>query len=844
MYSSGIRAAGLLGLLLVRVATAHAQAPSQVAPPRLVIDSPATYPQQAVTDHVAAPTSVVLVLQIDDTGAVTDAAVEAPQGHGFDEAALAAARQLHFEPARRDGAPVAVKIKFRYDFPAAASHLHGRVLSAADDAPIAGATVTIRDAAGAATTVISGADGAWLVDALEPGVARIVVTADGYDEQALQEDMHAAEDTALTVRLATTPVASAPPPAAGATQDDTPIDVTVHGEKPPREVTRRTMTQDEISEIPGTGGDALKSLLSLPGVARPPLISGALIVRGSAPADTGLYIDQVQVPIVYHFGGLSSVIPTELIDTLVFEPGNFSAAYGRSMGGVVDVGLRMPKTDGFHALASVDFIDARTVVEGPIDHDWSFLVGARRSYFDLWLRPILDHETNSSTGAPSYYDYQAELVRRFSADSTLRFLVFGANDSFNSTDGGPSINQRFWRALGRYDTPLGAHAQLVATLSYGVDNSDANFGEQFSQTKTNQVDGRIEVTDAIAPGVTAHVGTDVIYAPYDLHQQRRAPAVPGVPAGSSGTPPILVDTKGTQAQPGAYTEWELDLWPGGHIVPGFRIDYDHGTGQWDYSPRLAMRQQLGDRLVLKGGVGRFYEPPAPNQIDLAAADPTLAAAAGLSTQRSTHYDLGFELSLTPHLELSNDGFYKSLDRLAVTGLGSVGSGYTYGDEVMLRYKPDDHFFGWISYTYSRSMRRNTDATALYPFTYDQPHVLTVLGSYKLSGGRWQLGARFRFVSGDPYTPSTYGAYDAGASENLAVTGNPPNSMRLPNFYALDIRIEHVWQFERWKMTGYLDISNVTNAANPESIGYNYNFTQSQFNTGLPILPSIGVRGEL
>src|SRR5688572_31642293 len=108
-------------------------------------------------------------------------------------------------------------------------------------------------------------------------------------------------------------------------------------------------------------------------------LAGLLIVRGSAPDGTGYYIDGGDVPLIYHFGGLSSVVPTELLDRIDFYPGNFSARYGRVMGGIVDVALLSPdikcyddsgkvldETGCYHGLIQVDLIDARLMMQGPI----------------------------------------------------------------------------------------------------------------------------------------------------------------------------------------------------------------------------------------------------------------------------------------------------------------------------------------------------------------------------------------------------------------------------------------------------------------------------------------------
>src|SRR5690606_14884935 len=194
------------------------------------------------------------------------------------------------------------------------------------------------------------------------------------------------------------------------------LEIIVTGERPPREVTRRTLARRELTKIPGTSGDALRSLPSLPGVARPPASAGLLIVRGSAPQDTNIFIDGALVPIVYHFGGLSSVVPTEMLEKIDFYPGNFSARYGRVMGGIVDVGLRSPRNDAFHGMVQLDLIDARAMVEGPIpwtDKKWTFAAAGRRSWLDAWLGPALDAAGAGVTQAPRYYDYQFMVERKW-----------------------------------------------------------------------------------------------------------------------------------------------------------------------------------------------------------------------------------------------------------------------------------------------------------------------------------------------------------------------------------------------------------------------------------------------
>ena len=56
-------------------------------------------------------------------------------------------------------------------------------------------------------------------------------------------------------------------------------------------------------------------------------------------------------------------------------------------------------------------------------------------------------------------------------------------------------------------------------------------------------------------------------------------------------------------------------------------------------------------------------------------------------------------------------------------------------------------------------------------------------------------------------------------------------------------MDKTWTFPAWKLTAYLDVQNVYSHQSSDSLSYNYNFTQSTYARGLPILPSIGLRGE-
>ena len=822
--------------------------------PVVLKDDGADYPRQAVADKVRADVTVDLVVEVTVEGTVKNASVVEPKGHGFDEAAVAAAMKLRFQPATRDGNPIAAKINHRYAFVAPPGQIRLRVASDIDDKPVAGAAVVVRDEKGTEIPATTGPDGTITVPGLAAGKLTLRVAAEGFESATSQEAVEPGEEVGLTLRLVKVArnALPSPPlvPGEAAVQE-----VEVRGTRPPREVTKRTLEQRELQRIPGTGGDALRALQNLPGIARPPGLAGLLIVRGSAPSDTNVFADGSLIPIVYHFGGLSSVVPTEALEKLDFYPGNFSSQYGRVMGGVVDIGLRDPQNkDGkIHGLGQVDLIDARLLVEGPIGNTgWNFLVAGRRSYVDVWLKPVLEKANFGVATAPVYYDYQLMAFKKLSETQDVRVAFIGSDDrldivsrALNGTEpgiSGVSTGIGFWRAQVRYRNKLTESTEWRTMASVGQDFVDFNLGNFFFKLKTFPIALRSEVSHKLSTGVTANIGVDFLDTPYDIALRLPPPPKPGEPpAGPFSTrPPLVVDETGTLYRPATYAEFELTPARGTRIVPGVRIDYTKDTKSWDVSPRFVARQDLHSdfpRTTLKGGMGVFRQPPQPQDTNAVFGQP------GLTSNTAYHYSFGGEREFTKQIELSLEGFYKDLRDLIVTGRRNEGTGRVFGGEVLFRYKPDDKFFGWLAYTLSRSERKDNDDSATRLFQYDQTHILTLLGSYRLGNG-WEVGARYRLVSGSLTTPNQYGFFDGNSGSYVAQASFPPYGERLPSFQQLDVRIDKVWKYPGVTMNAYLDVQNVYNAPNVEGVSYNYNFSQRTNGLSLPIIPNLGFRIEL
>jgi TonB family protein len=855
-------------------------------PPQLVTFVEATYPTEAQASGLTA--DVLLRLRVEADGSVSEVDVLQPAGHGFDEAAVQAARRFVFSPALVNGKPVAVKIPFKYSFTLSeklvereqvaptTGELAGKIQVAGAETPLVGARITLRssvpDAAARELTAVTGPDGGWVVRELPPGRYRLKVEAAGFSNIELEEEVIAGELTELTYRMS--------PEATDA------IEVSVYGTRPPREVLRRTITRREMTRVPGTGGDALRSLQNLPGLARPPGLAGLLIVRGSAPEDSAVFVNGDTIPFIYHFGGISSAIPTELLDRIDFYPGNFSARYGRVMGGIVDVGMRAPDTmcrepygepsrekGCFHGLAQIDLIDARLLVQGPLPIEgWSFALGGRRSWVDAWLKPVLREAGAGVTTAPVYYDYQAIAETKPSQSSRFSLRLLGSDDRLEVLIENPAAQDpgafggnlrfgtSFYRLQALLEADLARDISLSSMVSYGLDKVGFGLGRFRFDTNAHPIQTRQELSFRIAQWLTFNTGLDIQIVPTELFVRLPEPPRPGEPSSGPLTTRPLLETRADKTffLPAAYVDAQLRF---GRlsITPGLRMDYFRDTRKTDLSPRLTARYDLttnaehpdgsvSRRTTLKAGAGVFHQPPSPQETDAVFGSP------GLVSNRAIHYSAGVERELTDNIEFNVEAFYKDLPRLVsrTAGLdgsfdyGTRGSGTVIGAETLIKYKADARFFGWLAYTLSRSVRRDAPGEDTYPFQFDQTHILTVLGSYKLGDG-WEAGARFRVVSGPLDTP-TLGppnlpaVFAADAAAYTPLQGEP-FSQRLPLVHQLDLRVEKNWQFRDYSLTFYIDVWNAYNNAASEAITYNFDYSRRSYQQGLPIIPSMGFRGE-
>ncbi|MGB1274208.1 MAG: TonB-dependent receptor, partial [Nannocystaceae bacterium] len=622
------------------------------------------------------------------------------------------------------------------------------------------------------------------------------------------------------------------------------------------EVSRRTISVEEINSLPGSQGDALKSLQNFPGVARAPFGAGLLAIRGAAPGDSATYLAYHEIPQLFHFGGLTSVFNSDILTQIDFIPGNFDSRYGDAIGGIINVVPRKGRRDGFHGYIDSDLFDTGLMLEGPIGKG-SFILSGRRSYIDLILPAVLPSDGGLDlTVAPRYWDYQALFdyplaggeftARVFGSDDRTELLFSAPNDDEGT---GLSTTIFFHRADLAYRKTSDGWDFLI-TPSYRNDYTSLFFGDLFRfDLVSHTFSGRAEVARQLTKRVGFRIGTEFVASRYTIDVSAPPVTGGGPPASTDAT--ITTRLSASLLSPALYTTMNIGIGENFTLYPGARFTYygaPFNAAQLD--PRLRFAWRVADKTTLKGGSGIYTQAPNPPfKYDIAFGNPAIGI------ERSAHQSLGIEQALPADITLEVTGFYKYLWDLTANSeelilkqgliapelFASTGTGHIFGGELLARKALSRNLFGWVSYTLMRSTRRDAPDQESYLFDFDQSHILTLIGSYKLPRN-WQIGARFRLVSGNPTTGVLGGVYDA-SSGNFQQVDGPRNGERLPAFHQLDIRVDKRWIYRRLSMTLYLDILNVYNHQNSEGFSYSYDFQQRNNIASLPILPTLGFRLE-
>ncbi|HEX8109829.1 MAG TPA: TonB-dependent receptor, partial [Kofleriaceae bacterium] len=482
---------------------------------------------------------------------------------------------------------------------------------------------------------VTGDDGTFYFHGVPPGSYKVLAVDPHYDR--LERPIALSRQEALEVRLWMRPRGS------------NPYETVVEGEREVLEVTRRTIQRQQMTSVPGTFGDPIRVVQTLPGIQRAPFGLGLLLVRGSNPDDTGIYVDGHEVPSLFHFLGGPSIFNAEMLDSLDLYPGGFPARFGRHHGGAVALELRPSQGGGIHGSAKIDFIDSGGYLRAPITKDLSIAVAGRRSYIDLFLGFVLPQPAKGGQRivTPVYYDYSARIDYNLHDNGRLSVFTIGSSDTLHvlnkdpdaalSTDLNTAV--KFLRVIGSYERVIAGDLKLTLSPAWGRDTvtfagAQAEAAGPFSSISVvnDSLSYRMRVHGKLADPLTIDSGLDL------LSRVTRYQAL--LPVDDQLINPQGVDIPPTQLFRGAqliglggYIDLGVDVSSRLKLIPSLRIDgyLLDGQARNSIDPRLVARYQLMPTLTLKAYLGHFSQPPQPEGFDRRFGNPDLGIEHGIHT---------------------------------------------------------------------------------------------------------------------------------------------------------------------------------------------------------------------
>lgn len=797
----GLRAP--LGAAWLCLAPVDARA-DDLVPPTLVSCPDLAYPQGLDLGRQ----QVELLIELDTAGRVSRI-LEASGEEPFRGLAEDAARRCRFTPAKDGDRPIAVQLPFSWVFPEPPAQLEGTVLRRGDRQPVAGVRVAVGE-----RVVVTDAGGRWALAGLRPGPLEIRILDEGWVAPPVAVELD--DDAVLSLDLWVSRGDELAGEIVG-TYDP--------GVEPPQ---RRPLTRAEIRATPGSLGDPIRALHSRPGLARTPFDAGWLLVRGGDFDDTGLFLDGVRMPLLFHLGGFTSVLHPEMTETVRFWPGVTPSRY-QATSGAVDV-LPRDVGDETHVVAGLNTVFAHAFVETPLGKRGGLALAARRSYLDGVLAAVLDPQR--ARIAPRFWDGQAHLQYDRS-----HLLVLGLSDTFDAPaslgDDFVTVTQRGVQVQGRTEVDVGTATLMVApwvavhTRSLG--NADPqppspdggprpveqSIVERFPGLRVELRSGRRSPLRAVAGVEAEYRSFLLLYGP----DYRRSPVVAADPYVTLGTGTDLAVETGLR----------LDtLFVPGHM-PRARP-----------SPRGRLRWRANDWLAFSGEAARSHKPP------MSALLLGLPEGVYMPLEQVDATSAGAQLSGRTW-SIGVEGYQRILSHQA--GIDLDGSptpfrGTSRGIETSWHWAPGPLDLSML-YQIGQARLDATPRTEARAAPFDQTHRLELQALCELPRN-WTVSGRFRWSSGFPRRPGTpprpFAAYDILAQREIPL-GLPVDALRLAPFHSVDLKIARRIPFRTWELDAWLDVQNVYNRRVVEPLITGFPEPDPSYGFGLPILPVFGIEGR-
>ncbi|MFN4147406.1 MAG: TonB-dependent receptor [Runella sp.] len=625
------------------------------------------------------------------------------------------------------------------------------------------------------------------------------------------------------------------------------------------------LSTEEIRSNPGGNFDISRVIQALPGVGGTSGSVGGfrndIIIRGGAPNENVYFLDGIEIPVINHFatqgaaGGPTGILNVSFIEDVTLKSSSWEAKYDNALASVFQFKQREGNPERLSGNVRLSATELAGTLEGPLAKNTTFLASARRSYLQLLFSAI------DLPIRPSYWDFQYKTTTKLNAKTTLTTLGVGAIDDFSFAVPRQSTpeNEYILRAnpiIKQWNYTIGASIRRlidngfvnIALSRNMFDNSLTRFEDNTRPTTTpktldvssQEIENKLRIdVNKTLNGWKFSYGGVLQYVKYNsnfFNQFRRE----------------IRDEQGALIQPAVNIRFNTDInffryglfgqfaktFGRFSLSGGVRTDMNNFIDEGNnplraLSPRVAVSYALTDKWNLNASVGQYYKIPIYTVLGF-------RNEAGQLVNRdnryigSTHFVAGVEFVPQPSTRFTVEGFYKNYQNYPVSvrdgislanqggDFGSIGNertqstgqGRAYGMEVFFQQKLTKNIFATASYTLVWSRFSGLNGV-LIPSAWDSRHLISGILGRKFKRG-WEMGLRYRFASGAPFTP-----FDLVASQrNYAAIGTGVldfaqlNTLRLRSFSQFDFRLDKKWNYKRATLDVFFDVTNAFVQSNP------------------------------
>ncbi|MBS3769563.1 MAG: TonB-dependent receptor [Bacteroidales bacterium] len=723
--------------------------------------------------------------------------------------------------------------------------IKGKIYNAKNNEPVPFANIIIRQTdIGTASDI----DGEFKFTGIEPGYVELKVSSVGYETYITESFM------VTNARPAYIEI-----PLSEKSEEIEEVRITASPFRLDKEspVSMRRIGVEQIEKSPGANRDISRVIQSFPGVASSVSFRNDIIVRGGGPGENSFYLDEVEIPNINHFatqgasGGPVGIINVDFIREVDFYSGAFPSNRGNALSSVLELKQINGNKDNVEVQGAIGASEASLTFDGPISDNTTFVFSARRSYlqllFDALELPFL----------PTFNDFQFKSKTRFNDKNELRLIGLGAIDDFDlNTDANETESQQY--ILDYIPVNTQRNYTIGAVYKHYRDNGNDTWvlsrnylrNRSYKYQNNREVDSlkRLDYTSdeaetkfryentTITNGYRMNAGLGLEYASYTNNTFRKS---------FVGGQPFTIDYNSTLD----FFQWNLF----GQISKsyfneklslslGIRADANNYSESMSNlidqaSPRFSLSYQFAPEWSLNFNTGRFYQLPPYTTLGFSnQAGDLINKQNGLKYISADHLVGGIQFLPDDESKISIEGFYKNYndypysldDSISIANKGddfgsygdeevkSVAEGRAYGLELLFRHQNLFDINMILSYTYVRSefreLNNQLEVTSNYiPSSWDNRHLLKLTATREFKNN-WQLGMKWRFVGGSPYTPldrqksAQIAAWDARG--RAYPDYDRLNSKRLNPFHQLDLRVDKQYFFDNWSLMLYFDVQNV------------------------------------